>query len=275
MAFKKDKVGTVTGASLTPSARAKKGGLTNSKRVTGNVVPTTTNTPTVAETSTNEKPIAEKLQDKLETVVSAINTATNTVQTIQYYASQVSGALKGTPNDHNPSAITDGKQDTSAIIAKADIEINESIGRLESGETIRRNSVIAQQRNFVSVATNNVRLQQDIATLNNEQKRLVGLLIDGKTLDINNETKAVGFHRAVTHRDTEISALEQDRELLTHQRIKTEGTQQQTSLVRDQEQLKIQMMKEQVEKQRFEIENVQHEKEVIKQQVAAKFAAGF
>jgi len=266
MAIKKDKVGTVTGANLNPKNRGKKGGLTNSKRVTGS-----TNT----DTTEQPKPIGEKLQDSIQTVSAAINTVSNTVSTIEYYTTQVQGALKGTANDSNPLAVTDGKQDTAGIIAKADVEIDESIGRLESGETIRRNSVIAQQRNFVSVATNNVRLQQDIATLNNEQKRLIGLLVDGKTLDINNETKAVGYHRAVTHRDTEISALEQDRELLTHQRIRTEGTQQQTSLVRDQEQLKIQKMKEEVDKQRFEIENLQHEKEVIKQQVAAKFMAGF
>lgn len=269
MTIKKDKVGTVTGANLNPKNRGKKGGLTNSKRVTG------TNADIQSEVKADTPSVGEKLQDGIQTVTSAINTATSTVQTIQYYASQVESAIKGTANDHNPSTITNGKQDTSAIIAKADIEIDESIGRLESGETIRRNSLIAQQRNFVSVATNNVRLQQDIATLNNEQKRLIGLLVDGKTLDINNETKAVGYHRAVTKRDTEISALEEDRELLTHQRIKTEGTQQQTSLVRDQEQLKIQRMKEEVEKQRFEIENLQHEKEVIKQQVAAKFMAGF
>lgn len=273
MAIKKDKIGTVTGAKLTPASRAKKGGLTNSKRVTGTELQPSDAQPST--TTTDEASLSQKLQNSVYTVGSAINTVGNTVQTIQYYASQVQGAIKGTADDHNPSVITDGKQDTSAIISKANVEIDESIGRLESGETIRRNSVIAQQRNFVSVATNNVRLQQDVATLNNEQKRLIGLLIDGKTLDINNETKAVGYHRAVTHRDTEISALEQDRELLTHQRIRTEGTQQQTSLVRDQEQLKIQMMKEQVEKQRFEIENMQHEKEVIKQQVAAKFAAGF
>lgn len=269
MAIKKDKIGTVTGANLNPKNRGKKGGLTGSKRVTGN------NADIQPETKTDSPSVGEKLQDTIQTVGTAINTVNSAVQTIQYYASQVQGAIKGTANDSNPLAVTDGKQDTAGIIAKADIEIDESIGRLESGETIRRNSLIAQQRNFVSVATNNVRLQQDIATLNNEQKRLIGLLVDGKTLDINNETKAVGYHRAVTKRDTEISALEEDRELLTHQRIKTEGTQQQTSLIRDQEQLKIQRMKEEVEKQRFEIENLQHEKEVIKQQVAAKFMAGF
>ncbi|MBW4607578.1 MAG: hypothetical protein KME22_10220 [Hassallia sp. WJT32-NPBG1] len=265
MAIKKDKVGTVTGANLNPKSRGKKGGLTNSARVTG------TNT----EATEESKPIGEKFQDSIQTVGAAINTVNNTVSTIQYYASQVQGAIKGTANDSSPLAVTDGKINSAEILAKATAEIDESIGKLEGGEATRRNIIIAQQRNYVGVATNNVRLQQDIATLNNEQKRLIGLLVDGKTLDINNETKAVGYHRAVTHRDTEISALEQDRELLTHQRIRTEGTQQQTSLVRDQEQLKIQKMKEEVDKQRFEIENLQHEKEVIKQQVAAKFMAGF
>jgi len=267
MALKKDKVGTVTGASLNPKNRGKKGGLTNSKRVTGA-------TPN-AEATEELKPLGEKIQDSIQTVGAAINTVNNTVQAVQYYASQVQGAIKGTANDSSPLVVTDGKLNTSEILSTATAEIDESIGKLESGEATRRNIIIAQQRNYVGVATNNVRLQQDIATLNNEQKRLIGLLVDGKTLDINNETKAVGYHRAVTHRDTEISALEQDRELLTHQRIKTEGTQQQTSLVRDQEQLKIQKMKEEVDKQRFEIENLQHEKEVIKQQVAAKFMAGF
>ena len=266
MALKKDKVGTVTGASLSPKNRGKKGGLTNSTRVTGS-----TNT----DATEQSKPIGEKLQDSIQTVRAAINTVNNTVQTIQYYASQVQGAIKGTTNDSSPLAVTDGKLNTSEILSTATAEIDESIGKLESGEATRRNIIIAQQRNYVGVATNNVRLQQDIATLNNEQKRLIGLLVDGKTLDINNETKAVGYHRAVTKRDTEISALEEDRELLTHQRIRTEGTQQQTSLVRDQEQLKIQKMKEEVDKQRFEIENLQHEKEVINQQVAAKFMAGF
>lgn len=268
MALKKDKVGTVTGANLTPVNRGKKGGLTGSKRVTGN-------TAVVTEVTESQSSSLEKLQDGSQTVAKVIDGVADTVQTIQYYASKVQGAVAGTANDSNPSTITDGTLNSPEILAKASAEIDESVGRLDSGEATRRNIIIAQQRNYVGVATNNVRLQQDIATLNNEQKRLIGLLIDGKTLDINNETKAVGYHRAVTHRDTEISALEQDRELLVHQRIKTEGTQQQTSLVRDQEQLKIQKMKEEVEKQRFEIENLQHEKEVIKQQVAAKFMAGF
>jgi len=269
MAIKKDKVGTVTGANLNPKNRGKKGGLTNSQRVTGN------NADIQPEIKTDSPSVGQKLQDGIQTVGAAINTVNTAVQTIQYYASQVQGAIKGTANDSSPLAVTDGKLNTAQILSTVTAEIDESIGKLESGEATRRNIIIAQQRNYVGVATNNVRLQQDIATLNNEQKRLIGLLVDGRTLDINNETKAVGYHRAVTHRDTEISALEQDRELLTHQQIKTEGTQQQTPLVRDQEQLKIQMMKELVEKQRFEIENVQHEKEVIKQQVAAKFAAGF
>jgi len=269
MAFKKDKVGTVTGASLNPANRGKKGGLTNSKRVTGNTPIQTT------ETTEPQSTPLEKLQDGVQAVSQAISTGASTVQTIQYYASQVQSAIVGTVNDHNPASVTDGKLDTAKVLSTATAEIDESIGKLESGEATRRNIVIAQQRNYVGVATNNVRLQQDIATLNNEQKRLIGMLVDGKTLDINNETKAVGYHRAVTHRDTEISALTQDRELLTHQRIRTEGTQQQTSLVRDQEQLKIQRMKEEVEKQRLDIENLQHEKEIIKQQVAAKFMAGF
>jgi hypothetical protein len=209
MAIKKDKVGTVTGASLNPKNRAKKGGLTNSKRVTGS---DTTST----ETTTESKPIGEKLQDSIQTVGAAINTVNNTVQTIQYYASQVQGAIKGTANDSSPLVVTDGKLKTSEILSNATAEIDESIGKLESGEATRRNIIIAQQRNYVGVATNNVRLQQDIATLNNEQKRLIGLLVDGKTLDINNETKAVGYHRAVTKRDTEISALEQDREGSIH-----------------------------------------------------------
>lgn len=267
MALKKDKVGTVTGASLNPVNRGKKGGLTGSKRVTGSASKTESQTP---ETST-----LEKLQEGAQTVAKVVDGVADTIQTVQYYASKVQGAIAGTANDSNPATITDGTLNSSEILAKASAEIDESIGRLDSGEATRRNIIIAQQRNYVGVATNNVRLQQDIATLNNEQKRLIGLLVDGRTLDINNESKAVGYHRAVTHRDTEISALEQDRELLIHQRIKTEGTQQQTSLVRDQEQLKIQKMKEEVEKQRFEIENLQHEKEVIKQQVAAKFTAGF
>ncbi len=245
MAIKKDKIGTVTGANLNPKNRGKKGGLTGSKRVTGN------NADIQPEAKADTPSVGEKLQDSIQTVGAAINTVNNTVQTIQYYASQVQGAIQGTANDHNPSAVTDGKLNSAQILSTATAEIDESIGKLESGEATRRNIIIAQQRNYVGVATNNVRLQQDIATLNNEQKRLIGLLVDGKTLDINNETKAVGYHRAVTKRDTEISALEEDRELLIHQRIKTEGTQQQTSLVRDQEQLKIQRMKEEVEKQRF------------------------
>ena len=180
-----------------------------------------------------------------------------------------------TDQDRNPSALTDGKVNTSEILARAIADIDESIPQMDSGTATQRNIIIARQRNFVGVAINNTRLKQDLATLDNEQKKLIGMLIDGKTLDVNNEKKAVGYHRAVVGRDTELSKLEQDRELLTQQQIRTEGTQNQTELIREQEVLKVAKMREDIEKQGYEIQAVQYEKERIKQETEAKFTAGF
>jgi uncharacterized protein YcgL (UPF0745 family) len=76
-------------------------------------------------------------------------------------------------------------------------------------------------------------------------------------------------------RDTEISKLEQDRELYTQQLIKTESTQNQTSLIQEQEQLKVAKLREEIEKQGYEIQAISYEKEKIKQETEAKFLAGF
>lgn len=277
------KKGTVTGASLEKSNRGKKGGLTGSKRVTGE-----TSTPiaeTAAETVLDPTPettaqptpasVIEKLQEIGNSTAATIEKGSQAVQAVQGFASRISTAVQSTDNDRNPSAITDGKVNTSEILARASADIDESVPQLDSAEATRRNIVIARQRNFVGVAINNTKLKQDLATLDNEQKRLVGMLVDGRTLDVNNETKAVQFHRATTKRDTELSALEQDRELLVHQQIKTEGTQAQTPLVQQLEQLKVAKMREEIEKQGHEIQAISYEKEKIKAETEAKFAAGF
>lgn len=277
------KTGTVTGASLEKSNRGKKGGLTGSKRVTGEtstpIADTAAETvlePPVESTAQPTPPsVVEKLQEIANGTASAIEKGAQAVSTVQRYTSKITQAVQGTDQDRNPSALTDGKVNTSEILARASADIDESIPQIDSGTATQRNIVIARQRNFVGVAINNTRLKQDLATLDNEQKKLIGMLIDGKTLDVNNEKKAVGYHRAVVSRDTELSKLEQDRELLTQQQIRTEGTQNQTELIREQEVLKVAKMREEIEKQGYEIQSVQYEKERIKQETEAKFTAGF
>lgn len=290
MPLKKEKTGTITGTNLEHSAKGKKGGLTGSKRVTGEPIEATTvpetqpdvpipSSPEVAEIDAKVRAgLKEKLQKGVKVmgqVAGAVNQTSGTLEQLGRYASQIGGTVKGTANDHNPSAITNGTLDNAGILAKADADIDESVPGLTSAEAIARNTRIAQQRNYVGVTINKTKLQQDIAKLDIEQQRLIGLLIDGKTEGINNETKAVGYHRAVVNRDTSISHLEQDRELLTQQRIRTEGTQQQTEHIQEQEQLKVQKLKEETEKQRYEIQNIQHDKERLRQEVTAKFLAGF
>jgi hypothetical protein len=277
------KTGTVTGASLEKSNRGKKGGLTGSKRVTGETTP-------IAETAAAESvldptpestavptptSVVEKLQEIASGTASAIEKGAQAVSTVQRYTSKIAQTVQGTDQDRNPSALTDGKVNTSEILARASADIDSSIPQMDSGTATQRNIVIARQRNFVGVAINNTRLKQDLATLDNEQKKLIGMLIDGKTLDVSNEKKAVTYHRAVVSRDTELSKLEQDRELLTQQQIRTEGTQNQTELIKEQEVLKVAKMREEIEKQGYEIQSVQYEKEKIKQETEAKFTAGF
>lgn len=281
MPLKKD-TGTVTGASLKQSTRGKKGGITGSTRVTG-TLKSTTETPveTVPETATESTAeptptsVKEKLQEIAHTTGHIVNGIATTSQAVGHFASKVAGTIQGTEVDRNPANITDGSLDSTAIMSRASAEIDEAIPRMESAEAIQKGIVIAQQRNFVGVAIANTKLRQDVATLDIEQKRLLGLLIDGKTAQVDNEKKAVSFHRAVVSRDTEISHLENDRELLTQTRIITEGTQQQTEHIREQEQLKIIKLRESNEKFKLEIESTQYEKEKLKQEVTAKFLAGF
>uniref|UniRef100_A0A0C1QLG5 Uncharacterized protein n=1 Tax=Tolypothrix bouteillei VB521301 TaxID=1479485 RepID=A0A0C1QLG5_9CYAN len=280
MALRKSKTGTVTGANLDKPNRGKKGGLTGSKRVTGESVDIPTETPTVLPTSDPEVAqadsnaranLAEKLQQAGQVVAPVVGAVGEVVKGV---ANKVTATVNGSI-DFNPSSLSNGTVDTAAILSKADANIDESIPELESGEAIKRNIIIARQRNYVGVAINNTKLKQDLATLDLEQQKLIGLLIDGKTAGITNEKKAVQYQRAVVGRDTELSKLELDSELLTQQRIRTEGTQNQTELIREQEELKVEMLREQVEKQKYEIQNVQYEKEKIKQEAIAKFAAGF
>ena len=283
-----DKAGTVTGASLKQSTRGKKGALTGSDRVTGTKTRKSakSNTDTIAETipettftESKAEPtppsVVEKLQQIGQTTSHIVNGVAATSQAVGHFASKVAGTIQGTESDRNPANITDGTLDSSAIMSRASAEIDEAIPRMESAEAINKGIVIAQQRNFVGVAIAKTKLNQDIATLDIEQKRLLGLMIDGKTMQVNNEKKAVTFHRAVVGRDTEISKLEQDRELLTQQRIRTEGTQHQTEHIRTEEQLKVERLRESVGKQRLEIEGIQYEKEKLKRENEAKFLAGF
>lgn len=282
MALKKDDaIGTVTGSPLKQSTRGKKGGLTGSTRVTGSKkskdVPVEIISENLTESTAEPTPssVVEKLQQIGNTATSVIERGANAVSAVQGLTSRVAETIKSTDADRNPATITDGSLDSTAIMSRASAEIDEAIPRMESAEAINKGIVIAQQRNFVGVAIANTKLKQDIATLDIEQKRLLGLLIDGKTEQVHNEKKAVTFHRAVVGRDTEISKLEQDRELLTQQRIRTDGTQQQTKHIQESELLKIEKLREANDKQRLEIQNMQHEKEKLKQEVTAKFLAGY
>jgi hypothetical protein len=293
MPLRKSKTGTITGANLENSKKGVKGGLTGSKRVTGEtttsqnaettfVPATTTTSNTYIPTPTSELPKGDetpeqaearraRLAERFQQAGQVVGTVGQVVATV---VTKTNTAVQSALN-HNPGSLTDGTVDTAAILAKADANIDESVPQLDSGEAIRRNIVIARQRNYVGVAINNVKLKQDLATLDLEQQKLIGLLIDGKTAGITNEKKAVIYQRAVVGRDIELSKLEQDRELLTQQQIRTEGTQNQTELIREQEQLKVNKLREEVEKQKYEIENIAYEKERIKQEAVAKFAAGF
>lgn len=275
----KDKVGTITGSSLKQSSRGKKGGLTNSDRVTGSKKSTTeASAETILENSSTEPTptsIIAKLQEIGNGVAVGIEKGATAVSAAQGFASRIGETIKATAADLNPATVTDGSLDSTAIMSRASTEIDEAIPRMESGEATQKGIIIAQQRNFVGVAIANTKLKQDIATLDVEQKRLLGLLIDGKTMQVGNEKKAVSFRRMVVSRDTEISHLEQDRELLTQQRIRTEGTQLQTEHIQESEVLKIEKLRESNDKQRLEIQNMQHEKEKLKQEVTAKFLAGY
>jgi hypothetical protein len=277
------KTGSITGANLERATKAKKGGLTGSKRVTGE---TSTPASTLSDIPLTETPITslgvptppsigEKLKTLAEGTASAVEKGAATVNAFQGYMSRVGQAVQGTDNDHNPLSVTDGKLNSSEILKHASAEIDENIPQMDSAEAIKRNIVINRQRNHLGVLISNTRLKQDLATLDNEQKRLVGLLIDGKSLDINNQTKAVGYHRAITARDTELSRLEQDRELLTQQQIRTESAQAQTPLIQEQEQLKVAKLREEIQKQGHELQAITYEKERLKQETEAKFTAGF
>ncbi len=271
------KTGTVTGANLEKATKGKKGGLTGSKRVTGeSTIPLETAPQPTEHLGVPTPPsIAEKLKGTAETVTNIVEKGSKTVAAIQGYTSRITESIKGTDNDRNPSAITNGQVNTADILARASADIDENIPQLDSAEAVKRNTIIARQRNYVGVAINNTKLKQELATLDLEQQRLIGLLIDGKTVQVTNETKAVGYHRAVVGRDTELSRLEQDRELYTQQQIRTEGTQAQTSLIQEQEQLKVAKLREEIEKQGYEIQAISYEKEKIKQETEAKFLVGF
>ena len=272
------KTGTVTGASLEKATKGKKGALTGSTRVTGESTPPPTETQSTPQQSTaipTPASVVEVLKNSAETVANIAEKGSKAFSAVQGYTSRISESIKGTEHDRNPLTVTNGQVDTSTIIAAASAEIDGNVPQLDSAEATQRNIIIARQRNYVGVAINNVKLKQDLATLDNEQQRLIGMLIDGKTTGINNEKKAVTYHRAVVGRDTEISKLEQDRELLTQQKIRTEGTQHQTALIQEQESLKVAKLREEIEKQGFEIQNIAYEKERLKQEVESKFLAGF
>jgi hypothetical protein len=276
------KTGTVTGAFLDKKTKTRKGGLTNSKRVTGETTPPPEETaPQQTEQSITglgvptPPSVAEKLKNMANSAASVIEKGAATVNAVQGYVSRVGESIKSTDGDRNPQAITNGQVNTADILQHASAEIDENVPQMDSSEAVKRNIIIARQRNYVGVAINNTKLKQDLATLDNEQKRLIGLLIDGKTAGVNNEKKAVTYHRAVVGRDTELSKLEQDRELYTQQQIRTECTQNQTSLIAEQEQLKVAKLREEIEKQGYEIQAISYEKEKIKQETEAKFLAGF
>lgn len=274
----RQKTGTVTGASLERKT-AKRGGLTGSKRVTGEttspIAETSLERPTESTAVPTPPSVVAKLQEIANGTATVVEKGAQTVSTIQGFTSRISTAIQGTDNDRNTSTITDGKINTSAILSHASAEIDTAVPELDSAEATKRNIIIARQCNYVGVAIANTKLKQDLATLDLEQQRLIGLLIDGKTQGVVNEKKAVSYHRAVVSRDTELSKLDQDRELLLQQQIKTEGTQQQTALIQEQEQLKVAKMREEIEKQGHEIQAITYEKERLKGEVEAKFTAGF
>ena len=178
MALKNGKTGTVTGAPLEQSTRGKKGALTGSERVTGRtpIELPTESSPEVAVADANARAnLAEKLQQRVQTVSHIVNDVAATTHAVGHFVGKVAETIKGTEADLNPANITDGSLDVGSVMTKASAQIDGSIPRMDSAEAIKRNIVIAQQRNFVGVALANTKLKLDVATLDIEQKRLLGL----------------------------------------------------------------------------------------------------
>ncbi|MUH00825.1 hypothetical protein F7734_54575 [Scytonema sp. UIC 10036] len=277
MPLRKSKTGTVTGASLEPKNRGRKGGLTGSKRVTGETETETTasegfplpdvpspygfdSSPEVAEADSNARAkVAEKLKQTGQAVVGAIiNTASAAVQAT---------------NNGTISANTG--VDFAGIVATGSAEVPQYVEGMSNAESTKRRLEIQRQRNTIAVMTDNKRLEQDIVTLGIEHRKLEGKVIDYHTEGVHNQTKTVQFHRAETARDIETSKLVQDKEHLVQQNVATEGTQSLTPGIKKEWEQKLELQSVKSEKLRLEIESAKYDNEYKRQELEVKLLSGF
>jgi hypothetical protein len=284
MPLKKTKTGTITGANLEKSNRGKKGGLTGSKRVTGETtettfVPATThvtettsdtvaNTPQIDHIKGDETPeqaearrnrLAEKLQQGSQAVIGAIvSTASTAVQATQ-----------------NGSVGNTASVDFAGICATGSAEVPRYVEGISNAEAVKRRLEIQRQRNTVAVMTDNKKLEQDIVQLGIEHRKVEGKVIEYHTEGVHNQRKGITFHRAEVARDTEASKLTQDKELLSQQNIATQGTQALTAGVQKEWQQKLEHQQVKSEHLKLEIESAKYENEYKRQELEAKLLSGF
>ncbi|MUG99818.1 hypothetical protein F7734_49125 [Scytonema sp. UIC 10036] len=274
MPLKKSKTGTVTGASLEPKTRGKKGGLTGSKRVA--------ETETTA--SANETPYPDVPQgfDTLPEYQEADNNArakvaahfvpATTQQTVGTIVNTASASVQATNNGTvSPSTPVD----FAGIVATGSAEVPGYVSGISNAEAVKRRLAIQRERNEIGVMIDRKKLEQDVMQLGIEHRKVEGKVIEYHTEGVHNQRKAVTFHRAEVARDTEASRLTQDRELLTQQNIATQGTQTLTAGVKREWEQKLELQTAKSDHLKLEIESAKYENEYKRQELEAKLLSGF
>ena len=201
-----------------------------------------------------------------ELAVGAItNLAQSTVETGSQTASVTTNAANGL--NHAVQSLSNGVNTTKATIgnvaggylspdsiahgvplAKFDLisamgtdlfSSESSIQEMGVVEATQHRTRIARQANSLDVGIAKTQRDRKAVKLATELRLLQGDAIDYHTIGINNSTKVVRNQSADRDYHIETSRLEEKDELLTQQRIKTNGTQALTPLIAEHWQLKI------------------------------------
>ncbi len=273
------KQGTVTGADLSPSDRAKRGKRSSKE---SKHFETPTETPSQSSPHQSDNGLKERLQEKLGVATNAIGGVANAARQVGNGVKAVRRAVSGGSSlvtDESDSVLEAAKKlasdynleliDLKGELSGDPYETSDSLPELDAKEANQRKLKIQRQNNALDVRLERRKQQRKVAAVQKEELNLIGDLADIRTIGFNVAQKYVKSEIARTDLMTEQSKLEEHEELLTQQIIRTQGVINLTEGIRTEWDLRLQKQERSNERLEIEVEKAKNENEQRREEAEA------
>jgi hypothetical protein len=251
-----------------------KGGLTGSKRF---------QKPTIEDPTDALKSAAQAIANGVQSVATGVQAATDTAKSVGKANRSIRNSFKG--GSALVTSDVDSALDQANVLASTfgletlnlkealvgnPYQSSDSIPELKAADANREKLKIQRQNNALDVRLEKVKQGRKLAAIAQEERRLVGDLVDYATVGIETATKVVKNKVADTRYQIEQSKLEQTEEQLEQQQIATQGTLNLTEGIRHEWQLKFENQQAKNDRLRLEIEGTIQETDRKREELEAK-----